>query len=229
MSAAMPLRSSDILRTGSLFRIRGAPIWGLHGFGLLPYEDWTRYGTDAWTLALGAPMRVSFPAIKGRTQAEGASPADVSQSQMRAETSLDERLRARSMLRTKVARDLSTVSPWINGEEARHIIFIGHNGAAEREHVAASSGDDAVRLVVRDCIASAARDGFSQVAIYDHGGLNSRADGIDRARVPGPGSKRTVSSRSLWFGSPACLDLPLTFSKPHWKRSAFPPPQSGAG
>jgi hypothetical protein len=162
------------------------PDWGFHGFGLLPYEDWTRYGTDAWTLALGAPMRVSFPAIKGRTQAKAQAQRTFRSPQMRAETSLDERLRARSMLRTKVARDLSTVSPWINGEEARHIIFIGHNGAAEREHVAANSGDDAVRLVVRDCIASAARDGFPQVAIYDHGGLNSRADGIDRARVLGP-------------------------------------------
>ena len=40
--------------------------------------------------------------------------------------------------------------------------------------------------MVRDCIATAARDGFPHVAIYDHGGLNSRADGLHRARVLGP-------------------------------------------
>ena len=52
--------------------------------------------------------------------------------------------------------------------------------------MAASSGDDAVGMVVRDAIATAAQRNFSHVAIYDHGGLNSRADGIGRARVLGP-------------------------------------------
>ena len=46
------------------------PHWGFHGFGLLPYEDSTLFCTDAWTLALGAPMQVSFPVIKGRTKAK---------------------------------------------------------------------------------------------------------------------------------------------------------------
>jgi hypothetical protein len=50
----------------------------------------------------------------------------------------------------------------------------------------ANSGDDAVELVIRDCIGTAEQKGFSHVAIYDHGGLNRRADGIDRARVLGP-------------------------------------------
>ena len=105
---------------------------------------------------------------------------------MRTDISLDERLRARSMQRNNVANDTSKVSPWINGEEAKRIIFIGHNGSAERELVAAASGDDAVGIVVRGCVAAAAERGFSNIAIYDHGGLNSRADGIDRARVLGP-------------------------------------------
>jgi hypothetical protein len=162
------------------------PDWGFHGFGLFPYEDWTRYGTDAWTLALGAPMQVSFPAIKGKTNAKAQAGRTFRSPQMRAELSLDDRLRARSMQRTKAAGDTSEVSPWINGEEAKRMIFIGHNGRAEREHVAANSGDDAVRMVIRDCIDTAARDGYSQVALYCHGGLNSRLDGIDRARVLGP-------------------------------------------
>jgi hypothetical protein len=131
-------------------------------------------------------MQVSFPAIKGKTSGKALVERTFRCPQMRADLSLDERLRARSMQRTKVVRDLSEVSPWINGEEAKRLIFIGHNGRAEREHVAANSGDDAVRMVIRDCIETAARDGYSHVVLYCHGGLNSRSDGIDRARVLGP-------------------------------------------
>jgi hypothetical protein len=162
------------------------PDWGYHGFALLPYEDWTRYGTDSWALALGAPMRVSFPATKGKTRGKSEAKHEFRSPQMRTDISLDERLRSRAILRARVAHDTSKVSPWVNGEEAKRIIFIGHNGSAERELVAASTGDDAVGIVVRESIADAAQKGFSHVAIYDHGGLNSRADGIDRARVLGP-------------------------------------------
>jgi hypothetical protein len=162
------------------------PDWGFHGFAVLPYEDWTRYGTDSWALALGAPMRVSFPAIKGKTKGKSQDKHKFRSPEMRTDVSLDERLRARAILRAGVAKDTSKVSPWINGEEAKRIIFIGHNGSAERELVAASSGDDAVGMVIQESIADAAQQGFSHVAIYDHGGLNSRADGIDRARVLGP-------------------------------------------
>src|SRR6266568_3756082 len=161
------------------------PTWGYHGFAILPYEDWTRYGTDAWALALGAPMRVSFPAIKGKARTKAQAPSEFRSPQMRTELSLDERLRARSMQRNRVANDTSKVSPWVNGEEAKRIIFIGHNGSAERELVAAASGDDAVAMVIRDSVAEAAKE-FSHIVIYDHGGLNSRADGVDRTRVLGP-------------------------------------------
>ena len=163
------------------------PDWGFHGFAILPYEDWTRHGTDAWTLALGAPMKVLFPPVKAKTK--GAKPQTVSMFRspsMRTELSLDERMRARSMQRENFAKDTSAVSPWINGEEAHRTIFIGHNGSAERELVAANSGDDAVTSVVRDCVSTAAERGYAHVAIIAHGGLNSRSEGLDRARVLGP-------------------------------------------
>jgi hypothetical protein len=160
--------------------------WGYHGFALLPYEDWNHYGTDAWTLAIGAPMRVSLVAAKAERRGKQKASYAFRSPEMRTDISLDERLRARAILRARVAKDTSSVSPWIDGEEARRIIFVGHNGSAERELVVANSGDDAVGLVVRECIGIAAQKGFSHVAIYDHGGLNSRADGIDRARVLGP-------------------------------------------
>jgi len=161
------------------------PDWGFHGFGLLPYEDWTRYGTDAWALTLGAPMRVTLPATKSKKGVMQAGHPFVSPP-MRTDLSLDERLRARAMLHSAVASDESAVSPWTHGEEAWHIIFIGHNGSAERELVEAGSGDDAVARVIQKSLDRAADQGFSDLAFIDHGGLNSRDDGISRAKVLGP-------------------------------------------
>jgi hypothetical protein len=162
------------------------PDWGFHGFAVLTYEDWTRYGTDSWTLAIGAPMRVSFPPLRKRAGTASHDRQRFRSPAMRTEVSLDERLRARAIVRVGAAKDTSKVSPWINGEEAHRTIFIGHNGSAERELVVAASGDDAVRMVVRDCVTAAADKGFSHMAIFDHGGLNSRAEGIERARILGP-------------------------------------------
>jgi hypothetical protein len=171
---------------GFIIQNSWGPDWRYHGFAVLPYENWTRYGTDAWTLALGAPMRVSFPSLEGQTKAKGQAERGFRSPAMRTDISLDERIRSRVMLRARVAGDTSKASPWIDGEEAKRIIFIGHNGKAERELVAANSGDDAVRLVIKDGIDAAEKSGFSHVAIYDHGGMNSRAEGIERARVFGP-------------------------------------------
>jgi papain like protease len=186
-----PPRKSDI--GGHAFAIVGytcdgfviqnswSPDWGYHGFALLPYEDWTRHGSDAWALALGAPMRVTLKSMKGKkAQRKFLSPS------ARTEISLDERLRVSGALHADLAGDDSAASPWISGEEADHVIYIGHNGYAERELVAANDGDDAVRHVVEKAIGSAAAKGIADVAIYCHGGLNSRTDGIKRAQILGP-------------------------------------------
>jgi Arc/MetJ-type ribon-helix-helix transcriptional regulator len=104
----------------------------------------------------------------------------------RTEVSLDERLRIRSPLFAAADADKTQVSPWIEGEEAGHIIYIGHAGRAERELVAANTGDDAVRIVVEEGIKAASAKGISKIAIYDHGGLNNRTDGVKRAQILGP-------------------------------------------
>ncbi len=144
-----------------------------------------RNGNDAWALALGAPMRVKLGAVKAKGKA-GLTERRFLSPGARTDISLDERLRAEGALRARVGADTSNASPWIDGEEMYRSIFIGHNGRAERELVAVTSGDEAVRLVVNKAIADAAAAGFQHIAIYDHGGLNARDDGVKRARVLGP-------------------------------------------
>jgi papain like protease len=164
---------------GFIIQNSWGPDWGYHGFALLPYEDWVKNGNDAWTLALGAPMAITLAAEKKNKPRQFRSPAAST------EISLDERLRIRRPLFAGRAADPSAAPPWINGEEAHHIIFIGHGGRADRELVAAASGDDAVRRVI-DGVRDAMSKGVTKVAIYDHGGLNSRDDGVKRAQILGP-------------------------------------------
>jgi len=146
------------------------PDWGFHGFGLLPYTEWTKYGQDAWVLALGAPMRAA------------ASP------DARTQTSLQDRAAVRATITATAAADdaESTIARWSDGEESAYTVYIGHDGRAERELVAATNAADAVRRVIDEGVRAAAKKGISKVAIYAHGGLNDRDAGLTRARILGP-------------------------------------------
>lgn len=162
------------------------PSWGYHGFAVLAYEDWIRNGNDAWTLALGAPMRVRLEGVTGNDKTHPMQRRVFRSPGARSDISLDERLRAVGVLRARAGGDKSKVSPWINGEEMYRSIFIGHNGKADRELVSVNSGEDAVSLVIRKAVDDAATARFDHIAIYDHGGLNARGDGVNRARILGP-------------------------------------------
>jgi hypothetical protein len=146
------------------------PKWGYHGFGLLPYDEWTTYGFDAWVLALGAPM-LSVRSPASRTT-----------------VSLQERSALRAPIKASAvaAGKRDAVTPWIDGEEALHTIFIGHDGLPDRELVEASDAADGVRRVVEEGIVAAAKAGTRHVAIYAHGGLNNREAALTRARIMGP-------------------------------------------
>ena len=147
------------------------PNWGFHGFGLLRYTNWSANASDAWVLALGAPIKDSK-----------SPPA-------RTAITLEERARFRSPLRdAEQARDKLKkesgrvqVIPWTKAEEANHIVFIGQGGRANRELVAAIDAEDAVRFV-----ADEARKSRKKIAIYCHGGLNDRDEGVKRAQILGP-------------------------------------------
>jgi hypothetical protein len=176
--------------TGDGFIIQNSwgPDWGYAGFALLPYEDWTQHGTDAWALALGAPMRIAMESAgqQTRSRKRASAPPLFASPFARTDDSLSDRLRRHGNLVARVAEDTSKVSPWINGEEFGHIVFIGHNGRAERELVAANDGNHAAQVVVEEGLKIAAEKGFGHVAIYGHGGLNDRAAGVQRARILGP-------------------------------------------
>jgi hypothetical protein len=146
------------------------PKWGFHGFSLLPYEEWSERGQDAWVLALGAPMRT------------------VRSPNARTAISLQDRAAIKATIAATAAAndDAAKVGHWTDGEESVHTVFIGHDGRPERELVEATDAADAVRRVIEDGVIEAARKGRSKVAIYAHGGLNNQDAGLKRARILGP-------------------------------------------
>ena len=152
-----------------------------------------------WTLALGAPMVVSFPAMKGKRGGQGPNSERIPQpGDAHGHVARRAAAWSRSMQRNRVASDTSKVSPWINGEEAGHIIFMGHNGSAERELVAAATGDGAVGIVVRGCMAAAVARGFSPMSPF-----MTMVDWNSRTK----GNRSGSDSRSLVRGERHHADL----------------------
>jgi hypothetical protein len=145
--------------------------WGYNGFALLTYTDWSEHASDAWVLALGAPISSTAKSPQSRTA-----------------VTLEERANYRVPLRAAEQRSQITkrarvpqVIPWTKNEESEHIVFIGQDGRADREIVAAIDAEDAVRVVTD----KAANSGLP-IAIYCHGGLNNRDEGVRRAQILGP-------------------------------------------
>ena len=145
------------------------PKWGFHGFALLHYADWSANASDAWVLALGAPISSTSKSPVARTA-----------------VTLEERSQYRVSLRAaeqaqKRAGGRAPVMQWTKNEEAEHIVFVGNGGRADRELVTALDAMDAVSMVVEKAVNSGRK-----IAIYCHGGLNNRDAGVRRAQILGP-------------------------------------------
>ncbi|MDO8837311.1 MAG: C1 family peptidase [Parvibaculum sp.] len=142
--------------------------WGYEGFALLPYEDWVANGSDAWVLALGAPIRVS------------KSP------RAQSDASLQELAGKGLTLRRGQKRPAPGVPVWRAQEESRHVVIVGDNGKPDRQLVDAADAADGVAQVAREAVEAAIAKGCRHIAVYAHGGLNSQAAGLKRARLMGP-------------------------------------------
>jgi hypothetical protein len=143
--------------------------WGFQGFAILPYEDWLENGYDAWVLALGAPLARVGSKITQTVVSLSARAGS-------AESAFAAAIETKSVLPSR----------WTENEVARHALIVGSGGRPVRHLVEALDEADGVRQVVAEGIASAQAKGLAHVAIYAHGGLNSRDVGLARARNMGP-------------------------------------------
>jgi hypothetical protein len=135
--------------------------WGLGGFAVLGYADWLANAMDAWAAAIGVPGvvvgRVGTPGAGSTTAAASAGGAPGSRW-------------------------------WSEDEAYRHSLVFGNDGRLQRY----LTEDELSRTVLHQAAGlpdqwfrSHAAGARKRLVIYAHGGLNSEAGAIQRARALG--------------------------------------------
>ena len=138
--------------------------FGMGGFAVLGYADWLANGMDAWVVALGVPGvvegRISVTALGG---AEGTGRAGA----------------------------VNTGLWWSADQAYQHSVVLGDDGRVSRyltedalSRTLAYQVCELPNAWFRDP-AHGPLDGKKRIVIYAHGGLNSEADAIKRARAMG--------------------------------------------
>ncbi|GAB3766727.1 hypothetical protein GCM10028796_26500 [Ramlibacter monticola] len=136
--------------------------FGIGGFAVLTYEDWLANAMDAWVASLGVPG-----VVQGRLAAGGTDPKG------RAGKAVDK-------------------SRWWDAATAyEHSVVVGNDGRVSRY----LSQDELSRSLLYQACAlpdhwfrtdpRAMAGARKRLVIYAHGGLNSEADAIERARAMG--------------------------------------------
>ena len=146
--------------------------FGYRGFALLPYRHWIEDGYDAWVLALGAPIK------------DIQSP--VGQSRL----SLQERTRGPAGWSifgsgNREPKLPENVANWTDDDVSEHTILSTIDGAPVRHLQDTLSAEESVREVVRRALKKAGAEA-KEIAVYVHGGLNGKDDGLLRAGFMGP-------------------------------------------
>lgn len=160
-------------RRGFIVQNSWGERWGYRGFAILSYDDWLTNGMDAWVAVTGAPI-----ALAARARA-------LEQALELAPIGIDRPLLARAALQRR--RPALDDPRWDEARARRHTLVIGNDGRAERRHPDAADAKDEVDLLLNRLPAEELAELEStKFAIYVHGGLNSEADALRRARVLGP-------------------------------------------
>jgi hypothetical protein len=150
--------------------------WGNAGFAVLAYDDWVQHGTDAWVCALGVPQsRTSRQASAGNAT-RTASDASL--------LSGDKPI--------KVKPINPKAQPWSTANALQHSIVAGNDGEVVISRPDQATPKISVAHVVKlfeDWAKAWQKQNTGKapkLVIYAHGGLNSEASAIERARILGP-------------------------------------------
>ena len=147
--------------------------WGASGFAILSYADWVDNGSDAWVVALGAPV-LQKGSARSRTK-----PRQYFVSSAGSATTIGF---SRDPLD---GRD----DVWSEQEAYWHSLVTGNDGNIINRLPHVENESDNATFVCRDqplAWHSNQDQDVWRVAVYAHGGLNSEAESIERIRVMGP-------------------------------------------
>ena len=151
--------------------------WGNCGFGVMPYEEWVKYGTDSWTAALGVP-------------------SDTTRASTVPATSKEKTVMARAGAITFVSGNTKEPPPkvqkevarWNNEEAYRHTLVMGNDGEVINRILTHENGATCVRDLACDAPQRFWQGGAKprRIAIYAHGGLNSEDASVQRIQTLAP-------------------------------------------
>ena len=152
-------------------------VWGNCGFGVLPYEDWVKHGTDAWIAALGVqsgtqkPSSVPVPS-KGQTVIARAGSITFTSS-------------SATQPPPKVSKE---VARWSAEQAYQHTVVMGNDGEVINRILTFENGATCMRDVVCDQPLRFWGKGAKprHIAIYAHGGLNSEDASVQRIQTLAP-------------------------------------------
>ncbi len=180
-------------REGFIVQNSWGTKWAASGFALLPYDEWTKHGTDAWVVALGVPAADASNKVRAKQ-----SPNYYVQTRS---DSADESHRgalanlggntASGFLGDLFAKALpqpenTAVEPLDKETAYAHTIVTDNDGVVCRIVEHENAQDTVRKIVLEQSLQHASFRTKKKIALYFHGGLNSEADSITRIRVLAP-------------------------------------------
>lgn len=150
--------------------------WGNCGFGVLPYEDWVKHGTDAWIAALGVPAsasKISAVPVRSKEKTVIARAGAIAFT---------------SSSKPKPPQVEKEVTGWSAEQAYRHTVVMGNDGQVINRIVTLANGEACVRDVVCNSPLAQLKSASKppRIVIYAHGGLNSEDASIDRIQALAP-------------------------------------------
>ncbi|HEY7640688.1 MAG TPA: C1 family peptidase [Steroidobacteraceae bacterium] len=151
--------------------------WGNCGFGVVPYAEWVKYGTDAWIAALGVPadkVKTSSVPVISKEKTVIARAGSITFTSSAATEPAPQ-------VRKEVAR-------WGAEEAYRHTLVMGNDGEVINRILTHENGASCVRDLACDAPLHFWQGGAKprRIAIYAHGGLNSEDASVQRIQTLAP-------------------------------------------
>jgi hypothetical protein len=157
--------------------------WGAQGFAVLTYEDWVTHGSDAWVVALGAPVaRAVVGTGRGATALRAPRHFVAGRVALPQTGGLPGWLGGSDPLAWKH-------NAWSEAQAYEHTLVVGNDGIVVNQFPDAADAAAAARRVAFETPLAWLRKqprGRRRIAIYAHGGLNARQESIRRIRVLAP-------------------------------------------
>jgi hypothetical protein len=151
--------------------------WGNCGFGVLPYEEWVKYGTDSWIAALGVP-------------------SDTTRASTVPATAKEKTVMARAGAITFVSgsnkepppKVQKEVARWSSEEAYKHTLVMGNDGEVINRILTHENGATCVQDLACEAPQRFWQGGAKprRIAIYAHGGLNSEDASVQRIQTLAP-------------------------------------------